>query len=486
MAINPFRVGELQLPQPLRPVPIDFSPLQSIGEGIGQYRQQQQIGSILAGATDEAGNVDPIKAATALGAAGFGAHAQRMLDTALRQKTLEESISQHRTAQSHADAVLQETIRANQAREAAGGIHAVPNMNAGTTDLVKVGPGGYTVLAPTAPAAAGNVPPTAPRPTPTTAPPVEPDAAPTTVPPTTPTIAPTTAAPAADPISQAKAEHPEWNWAALDKLPPERAATVVGMATYKADPRTLDRTGGNRTFLVGKAAELTKGEYDQTFFPTKQQTLNAFNKGTEARTVRSVNNLVDHLETARELVDALGGSDIGLVRAAQAKFQKLTGQSAPTNIAAAAPILAGEINKVIIGMGAGGISERADAALHTLGTANGTQQARDALNTIKSFMMPQMQNLERQYEVGTKEKNFRERLSPAARKSLDQYEGKDTTSKATGPVLDKVKNSAEANALAAEAADFVAKNPGSRDAVYKRLIERDVPPAAAAAAVGMR
>jgi len=88
MAINPFRVGELQLPQPLRPVPIDFSPLQSIGEGIGQYRQQQQIGSILAGATDEAGNVDPIKAATALGAAGFGAHAQRMLDTALRQKAL--------------------------------------------------------------------------------------------------------------------------------------------------------------------------------------------------------------------------------------------------------------------------------------------------------------------------------------------------------------------------------------------------------------
>jgi len=88
MAINPFRVGELQLPQPLRPVPIDFSPLQSIGEGIGQYRQQQQISSILAGATDEAGNVDPIKAATALGAAGFGAHAQRMLDTALRQKAL--------------------------------------------------------------------------------------------------------------------------------------------------------------------------------------------------------------------------------------------------------------------------------------------------------------------------------------------------------------------------------------------------------------
>jgi hypothetical protein len=59
-------------------------------------------------------------------------------------------------------------------------------------------------------------------------------------------------------------------------------------------------------------------------------------------------------------------------------------------------------------------------------------------------------------------------------------------SKTTGPVLDKVKNSAEANALVAEAADFVAKNPGSRDAVYKRLIERDVPPAAAAAAVGMR
>ena len=75
MAINPFRVGELQLPQPLRPVPIDFSPLQSIGEGIGQYRQQQQIGGILAGATGPDGQLDLDKAARDMAAAGFAGQA---------------------------------------------------------------------------------------------------------------------------------------------------------------------------------------------------------------------------------------------------------------------------------------------------------------------------------------------------------------------------------------------------------------------------
>jgi hypothetical protein len=88
MAINPFRVGELQLPQPLRPVPIDFSPLQSIGEGIGQYRQQQQIGGILAGATGPDGQLDLDKAARDMAAAGFAGQANRLLDSALRQKAL--------------------------------------------------------------------------------------------------------------------------------------------------------------------------------------------------------------------------------------------------------------------------------------------------------------------------------------------------------------------------------------------------------------
>src|SRR5881394_3523741 len=85
MAINPFRVGELQLPQPLRPVPIDFSPLSQIGDAIGQYRQQQEIGSILRGATDESGNLDIQKAAAGLGAAGHLVAANRLIDTATRQ-----------------------------------------------------------------------------------------------------------------------------------------------------------------------------------------------------------------------------------------------------------------------------------------------------------------------------------------------------------------------------------------------------------------
>lgn len=94
MAINPFRVGELQLPQPLRPPAIDFSPLQSIGEGIGQYRQKQQIGGILASATGPDGQLDLNKAAAGLASAGFAGHAQRLLDSAMRQAA-QRSLEQH-------------------------------------------------------------------------------------------------------------------------------------------------------------------------------------------------------------------------------------------------------------------------------------------------------------------------------------------------------------------------------------------------------
>lgn len=99
MAINPFRVGELQLPQPLRPVPIDFSPLSQIGESIGQYRQQQEIGSILRGATDESGNLDIQKAASGLGAAGHLVAANRLIDTATRRAAQQASEATARRGQ---------------------------------------------------------------------------------------------------------------------------------------------------------------------------------------------------------------------------------------------------------------------------------------------------------------------------------------------------------------------------------------------------
>src|SRR6185369_12911952 len=92
---NNFRVGDLQLPQPLRPVAIDFSPLQSIGEGIGQWRLRQQLGEISQAATDANGNFDQNKATVLAARAGLlspetlsamGFRQQALAQTAAAQK----------------------------------------------------------------------------------------------------------------------------------------------------------------------------------------------------------------------------------------------------------------------------------------------------------------------------------------------------------------------------------------------------------------
>jgi hypothetical protein len=71
MAINPFRVGQLELPPNPRPVPLDFSWLGNIGEAVGRERLRGQIGDVIASATDEQGNIDYEKATAALGRAGL-------------------------------------------------------------------------------------------------------------------------------------------------------------------------------------------------------------------------------------------------------------------------------------------------------------------------------------------------------------------------------------------------------------------------------
>jgi len=106
MAINPFRIGELQIPANPKPVPLDFSPLQDLGASIGHYREQQDIGSLLAGATDATGNLDFNKAAAALAARGYTQRAKELADTASRQLALKQTA-----------ASMGETARAHKAHE---------------------------------------------------------------------------------------------------------------------------------------------------------------------------------------------------------------------------------------------------------------------------------------------------------------------------------------------------------------------------------
>ena len=256
MAINPFRVGELQLPQPLRPVPIDFSPLQSIGEGIGQYRQQQQIGGILAGATGPDGQLDLDKAARDMAAAGFAGQANRLLDSALRQKALtsaeadraegrrltergQDITSAHQKA---LEADLAERRRIAEMEANRPTIHAVPPSltdPGGIYSVPRQGGAPTMYPFPGATAAPGPVPAPAP------AVPGATPAAPAVAPQPPPAVVPATAAPVVAPVvapapADAKAA-PVYNEDYLNSLrTPQLRSIVKQIANYDVDVKEFE------------------------------------------------------------------------------------------------------------------------------------------------------------------------------------------------------------------------------------------------------
>jgi hypothetical protein len=424
------QIRPLDLPNAIQPNPIDFRPLGEIGNTIADYRRKQQIADVLAGATDARGNLDVEKAGALLSKIGALDEARPMLALAQQKAALAQHGGQ-------ASASLAEQTRHNQAsedlarrafEEGKTSVHAVPNMNTGGTDFVTVRNGVPTLQTlQTPPPQPGSTEPIAPRPVPT-----ESYGAGTPLTQLgTPQAPPAAAVPA--PISTAPAgqAQPQYNEAAIKDLSPSRQALVKGLVSGDINPNSISargQGGGDRAFLVGKATEYANAPgmdpYDQTFYGGKQRTLNAFNAGTEGKTVRAVNNLVDHIETAKTLFKALENGDVQLYNSIKNKFQEQFGYPAPTNVQAAAPIIGGEITKVVAGIGGGGVGEREQNALSVLSTSKAPGQAVGALDTISGLMAPQIQNLERQYKAGTKNTDFRKRyLSPEAIGVLERKEG---------------------------------------------------------------
>jgi len=99
MAINPFRIGELNLPSNYpKPPALDFSGIGELGAGIGRYREEQDVSNILKSAVGPDGNLDWNKAATAL--AVTGRDPSKFLNALMQQQTL----AQHAQTQKSLDA----------------------------------------------------------------------------------------------------------------------------------------------------------------------------------------------------------------------------------------------------------------------------------------------------------------------------------------------------------------------------------------------
>lgn len=107
MPINP-----LQLPDPVKAPLLDFTPLNRIGDAIGDYRMRQQVGEIVSQATGPDGKVDAAKIATSLAQRGY-------TDQARPYMALAESQANAARAQANSDRSfrLQENESARRANE---------------------------------------------------------------------------------------------------------------------------------------------------------------------------------------------------------------------------------------------------------------------------------------------------------------------------------------------------------------------------------
>jgi hypothetical protein len=156
-------------------------------------------------------------------------------------------------------------------------------------------------------------------------------------------------------------------------------------------------------------------------FVTSQQTLNAFAKGQQGNTVRSLNVAVTHLAQLHDAALALDNGNIPAFNHWAQVWERSTGSPLPGNAEAIKGIVADEVNKAVIG-GAGALADRKDLA-GNLSIAGSPAQINGVINQYIKAMSGQLGGLKRQYEGGTGRKDFDKYVSPVAQRVLEQENG---------------------------------------------------------------
>jgi hypothetical protein len=156
--------------------------------------------------------------------------------------------------------------------------------------------------------------------------------------------------------------------------------------------------------------------YDAKNYAAAQQTINAFAKGKQGDTTRSINVAMQHLDVLGQAADALQNKDYLLFNKAANFLATQTGRPAPTNFNAVKDIVSNEIVKAIVGAG-GGVSDR-DKAQQTVAAANSPEQLNAVIHSYKDLFAGQLSGLKQQYEANSQRKDFDKFLSPETARLL--------------------------------------------------------------------
>ena len=174
---------------------------------------------------------------------------------------------------------------------------------------------------------------------------------------------------------------------------------------------------------MGKAEGLTTDQISAKINENKQnfaassKALKEFTSGADAKTVRSLNVVVSHLDTLNELAQGLDSNDTRIINRVRNAYRVEFGKPAPTSFNAAKEIVGDEIIKSIVARG--GTLEDRQAMKKTLDAASSPEQLQGVITAYQKLLGGQLAGFEKSYTASTNRTDFKDRfLNPRTIKTL--------------------------------------------------------------------
>lgn len=244
--------------------------------------------------------------------------------------------------------------------------------------------------------------------------------------------------------------------AEIAKEDPRYAASLKAIANYQISPNQFSLRNNRKERAMGDVM-MYDPTYDQREYNKRNTAVTRFSSGKQGDAIRSFGVSLEHLQTADELGKALKNGDVQALNKFTNYVKTQFGAEAQPNFNAAKQIVAGEINKMIVGgQGTGGEREELQ---HQFNSASSPEQLAGVIETLKKLMVGQVKGLKQQYEVATGLRNFEEMLPPVARSELERLDSHGSSAAPAAGTAVKVAPADEA---------FLKKNPAAKAAIDKK------------------
>lgn len=155
-------------------------------------------------------------------------------------------------------------------------------------------------------------------------------------------------------------------------------------------------------------------------FKSAQVAIQRFESGPQGNVARSLNVVIDHLNTLDQAAKALKNGDIIAFNRVAQRIAEETGSPIPTNLDTAKAIVGTEVVKALGVAGAGTEAERKDYA-DSFNRARSPAQLEGSITVIKKLLAGQLRGLRQQYvhSTGLPSKDFDEMMLPETLRQLD-------------------------------------------------------------------